>query len=432
MKKVLASVLAVSMAASMTSMAFAVDATSIKVDNSSKLYKDNDGSLVEVSPVDLTAKPGQTIYVEILPGNPGEEITSKVAGQHKVLLDWNVGKELVESAEIESKKVTETTGKYIYKEADAPYELAEEYESLEALKAAVEAVKVHTDADCEEPECDDDGHFTALSEEEQKQLLADFQAETATSYKYLAAIKLKSSYSTKKLDLLGSVKVVKKTSGNHDDISSKDINAVVGYDSVSAGDSMSIDNDAPVVDFEGIEDEIEILFSNTASFTVNAKGQGDLYLGYSVKPITSVIDQNEEANIDFISFPAKPSFNRMGQLRLFASEGSYVYEMGTNGLKKVEATYDEDYEAYVIETRTLGSYVIADRELKYTVDNTDTEGDNSSSSNGSSSGSTENGGSTGKPSNPNTGASNMVNVAAALAAVSLAIAGAAGYKKSVK
>jgi len=66
MKKVLASALAMTMAASMTSMAFATDATSIKVGDTSKLYKETDGILYEVSASGLTAMTATTLPTEMV------------------------------------------------------------------------------------------------------------------------------------------------------------------------------------------------------------------------------------------------------------------------------------------------------------------------------------------------------------------------------
>lgn len=440
MKKALASALALTMVAGLTSVAFAstTDAVGIEVDTNSKIYIEREDDLVEIfdTTKDLMVAPGHTIYVELL-GIPAEgqteaEITSKLAGQHKVVMDWSQGKDLVDGVAIINKKVP-TDGKGQVNSAPK-YGMATKYADADALKAAAEAATTHTDMDStghDFDSCTDATHQRKLSQKEIDDVLASYKAEQTMSYKYVAEIKVKSSYSAKQMDLLGTMKVMKKSQSANSDVNHKAINAVVGYEQMKASESVEVSNDAPVVDFDDVDEEIELLFGNNASFLVNVKNQGNLYLGYSLKPNTDVMDQNKDANIDFISFPAKPSFNRIGKLHLYADKDAYIYELTGNGLKKLNAKYDEDYEAHIVETRALGSYVISDTELKYTSVEGDNSSSSGSSSNGSSSGSTggsgSNGGS-GSTGNPNTGAGAMTAVAMGMAGVSL-VAGVASKKK---
>ena len=69
------------------------------------------------------------------------------------------------------------------------------------------------------------------------------------------------------------------------------------------------------------------------------------------------------ANLDFITFEGKPSFNRTGDFYIYADEDAYIYEVTADGAKAVEATWDEDYEAWTFRTRTLSAYAISDVEL---------------------------------------------------------------------
>ena len=69
------------------------------------------------------------------------------------------------------------------------------------------------------------------------------------------------------------------------------------------------------------------------------------------------------ANIDFLTFEATPSFNKIGSLYIYADEDAFVYEVTADGAKKLDATWDEDYEAWVVKTRTLKAYAISDVEL---------------------------------------------------------------------
>ena len=79
------------------------------------------------------------------------------------------------------------------------------------------------------------------------------------------------------------------------------------------------------------------------------------------------------ANLDFLTFEGKPAFNRTGDFYIYADEDAFVYEVTADGAKALDATWDEDYEAWKFRTRSLTSYVISDVELDektVTEDNT--------------------------------------------------------------
>ncbi|PWL56452.1 MAG: hypothetical protein DBY34_10500 [Oscillospiraceae bacterium] len=433
MRKTLALAIACAMLASMSSVAFAdttTDTKTIKVDETSAIYmlEDEDSNVLnKVDGSNLSLEPGDSFFIEILPENAGENIPTKLAGQYKVVTDWQTGKSSFESASITTKKVAEATGKYITK--NPQYGLAASYDSLDALKAAVDAVKVEDNSSSSGAAAIAE---VPLTEEQKAAVIKTYTQEFKTDYKYVAQINTKASYSTKEVDLNGTVKVVKKTSSNSSSASSVEVNAVVAYERANVdGDSLEVSKDAPVVTFDDVDGEVELTFGNNFTFIVNAKNQDELFLGYTEKPVSSIIDQNEDASIDFITFSSKPSFNRIGEFYIYADEDSYIYEVTENGLKKLNAKYDEDSSAYVFETRTLTSYAISDMELSY--NGSAVEDDSSSSSSSSSNGGSSNGGSTTtKPSNPNTGSADMVSAAVAAAAVSLVAAGAAAYKKASK
>ncbi|MCD4835771.1 hypothetical protein LQE96_02845 [Phocea massiliensis] len=433
MRKTLALAIACAMLASMSSVAFAdttTDTKTIKVDETSAIYmlEDEDSNVLnKVDGSNLSLEPGDSFFIEILPENAGENIPTKLAGQYKVVTDWQTGKSSFESASITTKKVAEATGKYITK--NPQYGLAASYDSLDALKAAVDAVKVEDNSSSSGAAAIAE---VPLTEEQKAAVIKTYTQEFKTDYKYVAQINTKASYSTKEVDLNGTVKVVKKTSSNSSSASSVEVNAVVAYERANVdGDSLEVSKDAPVVTFDDVDGEVELTFGNNFTFIVNAKNQDELFLGYTEKPVSSIIDQNEDASIDFITFSSKPSFNRIGEFYIYADEDSYIYEVTENGLKKLNAKYDEDSSAYVFETRTLTSYAISDVELSY--NGSAVEDDSSSSSSSSSNGGSSNGGSTTtKPSNPNTGSADMVGAAVAAASVSLVAAGAAAYKKASK
>ena len=67
------------------------------------------------------------------------------------------------------------------------------------------------------------------------------------------------------------------------------------------------------------------------------------------------------ANLDFITFEGKPSFNRTGDFYIYADEDAFIYKKGAEGAEKINGLeWDEDYEAWTFRTRTLSAYAISD------------------------------------------------------------------------
>ncbi len=150
-------------------------------------------------------------------------------------------------------------------------------------------------------------------------------------------------------------------------------------------------------------------FVNDPNFYFECKvnGQGKLFLALNNDVNKAIVQKYEDADLDFYNFPARPSFDYTGTARVFYDEANkFVYEVvstdGGIGLKLINTTYDADEESYSWKTKTLGSYVVSDKELDVVADGV---------------------------ANPNTGANDFVNVAVALAIVSLAAAGAVVLKK---
>ena len=218
---------------------------------------------------------------------------------------------------------------------------------------------------------------------------------TAGKYNYVVEIVTVDSTPTRVRDLAGDVRIATTKSK---DVPTCKLGIEIKNPKYGDGKpvySVYIDKDSgEVVKFADDADVIDIEFGEDALFTVNVNGQSELNLGYSTKFNSEFASKYDDANIDFISWGATPSFNRIGDLYIFADEDSYIYEVTADGAKAVaNAEYDDDYGAWHIRTRTLKSYAISDMKLKTT-----------SSSSSSSSSSTPSGGgsTTGKP-NPNTG-----------------------------
>ena len=136
-----------------------------------------------------------------------------------------------------------------------------------------------------------------------------------------------------------------------------------------------------IVDFDSDAGEIEIEFDDKALFTVDVTGQSRLNLAWNTKFDREVAALDESVNMDFITFTGNPSFNRTGTMYIYAADDTFLYQVVDGKLEKVDATYNEDYEAWEFRTRTLGQYVIADGEidLESITDNTD---DSSSTTDG--------------------------------------------------
>ena len=128
-----------------------------------------------------------------------------------------------------------------------------------------------------------------------------------------------------------------------------------------------------IVDFDTEAGEIDIEFGDEALFTVNVTGQSRLNLAWTTRHDAEVAAMDESVNMDFITFTGNPSFNRTGTMYIYAADDTFLYQVVDGKLEKVDAKYNEDYEAWEFRTRTLGEYVIADGEidLESITDNTD-------------------------------------------------------------
>ena len=127
--------------------------------------------------------------------------------------------------------------------------------------------------------------------------------------------------------------------------------------------------------------EIDIEFGETAMFTVNASGQGKLNLAWNTTFDKEVANRDKSANMDFITFEGTPSFNKTGTFYLYAEDDTgFVYEVVDGQVKALDASYNEDYEAWEFKTRTLTEYILSDKELDLDAINTVEDDTDASSS----------------------------------------------------
>lgn len=348
MKKILLLCLAILMIALNGTAAFAVtEATAIKVDSNSRIFvMDSERELLVAASEGQILEPGRNIYVEILPED-GESISTKVASQYKVAMDYVDGSALVEKAEIENKKYTVLTDEFKLISGEAQYGLKQVYSSKLELIEAVNALEI--------------------DENTKTEIIKTYTQKEETGYNYFVSIQTKSDYYTDLQNLYASVKVIKRTSSASAAAASRMLNISVGYQKMTAGSTFEVENEYPVIDFEFVDNETEMLFGMSISYTVNVREQSNLYMGYSMRPDVKVVEENPMADIQFIDFLAMPTFNRMGDLRFFTSAESYIYEYKNGNLTLLQTTYDSDYDAYLLKTRNLTTYIISDRPLNNAV-----------------------------------------------------------------
>lgn len=112
-----------------------------------------------------------------------------------------------------------------------------------------------------------------------------------------------------------------------------------------------------------------------------------------------------DADLSFLNFPGDTTFNSTATVYMYKDEDSFIYEIKNGKLVESNAKWSEDDGAWVLKARTLGSYVFSDTELDVTEDVDDTV------------------------ENPDTGANDVVGIAAALGVVALVSAAAVSLKK---
>ena len=204
---------------------------------------------------------------------------------------------------------------------------------------------------------------------------------------YAIALELPEAES-KTQDLVGTITLYSTRTGR--DLDKKDTEETKDYRTVEINleygykteDFDDVDDfaDAQIVDFDDCDGEEDLDFGDYMTFTVNLDGQGKLNLKNNTKFVSEIADLDKSANMDFITFEQTPSFNKVGTAYIYAADDTYLYEVVDGKLEAVDAKYNEDYEAWEFKTRTLGQYVISDKELdlESITDNTDDKDDSSS------------------------------------------------------
>jgi hypothetical protein len=238
-------------------------------------------------------------------------------------------------------------------------------------------------------------------------------------------VELKHDYkSTKEKQLDGTIKLREKGESNYVTVTVK---GSVGYNVVE----LDIDEDheikVPTIDSGSIykingnnKGYGTLLFTaGDADISVRVYDGEVYYLAHTNTPNKNVLVANADSDavIDFMNFEGTPTFNSTATISFYGvDEDSFIYEIKDGKLVKSAAEWSEDNAVWELKTRTLGSYVISDKALKSPSGSTSSEGNSGSGSNGS-------------VENPDTGANDVVGLAAALAAAALVSAAAVSMKK---
>ena len=313
MKKILALTLAAVMAAGMTTVAFAADVEvdSVEFGDRATLFKyssdDNIGKVVPADERDVL-EPGATYYISL-----------KVNGDETVLTENDID---YDSSDMNKYKAF----------------FDEKYGELGDFEVDYKKIETYSDR---EQAWDEKGDY--------RYVVVFTTPEDNDSNPYY--------------DVAGSIKVGTSSSkANKTTGYPLDVTIAKDYIKEFDGDFVTYDNGA-VVKFEKDLGEIDIDFGDEAMFTVDATGQGRLNLIWNTDFNKEFAADYDYANIDFLTFVGEPSFNKTGVMYIYAPEDSFIYEVTEDGAKAINATWDEDYEAWTFRTRTLGSYAISDVEL---------------------------------------------------------------------
>ena len=103
---------------------------------------------------------------------------------------------------------------------------------------------------------------------------------------------------------------------------------------------------------------------DVATYRVRIIDQKSLYLGFSEASNSTLQKKYPNADLRFINWTARPTFDQAGKLSIYMDPEEYIYGVNDdNTLYRLGGTYDEDNDAYVISTKTLGCSVISDTAL---------------------------------------------------------------------
>lgn len=181
-------------------------------------------------------------------------------------------------------------------------------------------------------------------------------------------------------------------------------------------DTVTVDSENGLVVFDDEDAKYTTFeFDNLDSLSVAGKMSKqdavNMYLDTAVTDeIKALMKKNEDVDFDVVDFRGAPEFDFTQEVTYYIDDEDveyFVYEIVDGKPVAVKAKLNDDKDALVWKTRTLGTYIVTDDEIKAAAAETETD----------------------DKENPETGSVDFVNVAVALGAVSLVAAGAVALKK---
>ncbi len=166
-------------------------------------------------------------------------------------------------------------------------------------------------------------------------------------------------------------------------------------------------------------------FKDDAYYTVKMFG-GDKVMFDFDRNYNKEIANRYSEDLYFYNFRGNlDTFSATGTLTIPTDVPMYMYEVVNNNLKATAAVYNEETEAVELKTKSLGEYVLTPTKLDISAEIQDENTDAQQEQKPSGGENQENndyfgGGSNNDKVNPNTGAEDMVTLAAVLAVVSIA------------
>lgn len=144
------------------------------------------------------------------------------------------------------------------------------------------------------------------------------------------------------------------------------IDTLVGYQETYADPddrsvSLTVKNSSPVIVFDEYNTSASLSVLDEALFTVKLTGQDPVNMKYNTDMVKEVEMAHEYAGLRYLTFEAKPVFDYVGTMKIYASKGSYLYQYDGQRLSRIDAAYSDG--ALSFRTDTLGCYVISDRAL---------------------------------------------------------------------
>jgi len=154
-----------------------------------------------------------------------------------------------------------------------------------------------------------------------------------------------------------------------------DIEFNVFYDNNWLGDAEKylVDGKDIVIKYDGeyalkfdSDEEVEITFGksgeeNEGTFTVDASGQGKVFVKYNTKADEAIVAANPGVKMFFVNFN-NVKFNRTGEFVYEMEDGVAAYKVVDGALVEIPGLEIDDGE-FSFNTRVLESYVFADAEL---------------------------------------------------------------------